>query len=256
MTPTSRLHEIDVLKTQLDARRPLSREQLRGLATVFEAEETEYIQESNAIEGNTLTLAETEVVIRRGLTVAGKPLKDHLEAKNHLEAFQFLRSLVSGETPLTEPILLRLHAIILRGIEDEWAGRYRSVPGRISGSRHTPPNPAKVPALMAELFTWYGTPSTAHPVEIAAELHLRLAQIHPFIDGNGRVCRLAMNLHLMQRGYPLTIIRAENTQRAEYYHALAEADRSGDSAPFTGFIAERVLESLRNYAENSGWSPS
>ena len=245
MTP--HLAELDTLKARLDARRPLSPEQLRGLVTVFEAEETDYIHESNAIEGNTLTLAETEVVIRKGITVAGKPLKDHLEATNHLAALILLKRLVAEKIPFSEKILLDLHALILRAIEDEWAGRYRSVPVRISGSRHVPPNPAKVPELMAALFEWVAAPSTLHPVEFAAELHLRLAQIHPFIDGNGRVCRLVMNLHLMQRGFPLTIIRAENTQRAEYYQALADADKTSDAAPFRAFIAERVLESLRRY---------
>jgi Fic family protein len=252
MSVTPHLAEIDALKAALDARRPLSPEQVRGLATVFEAEETEYIHESNAIEGNTLTLAETEVVIRRGLTVAGKPLKDHLEAKNHLEAFHLLQRLVSQQMPLDESVLLQLHAVILRGIEDEWAGRYRNVGVRISGSRHVPPNPLKVPTLMEELFAWYPTQTSIHPVELAADLHLRLAQIHPFIDGNGRVCRLVMNLHLMQRGYPLTIIRAANTQRAEYYQALANSDESSDPAAFRTFIAARVLESLQRYTEVLG----
>ena len=252
MTPTPHLTEIDALKARLDARRPLSSEQVRGLATVFEAEETDYIHESNAIEGNTLTLAETEVVIRRGLTVHGKPLKDHLEAKNHLTAFQLLRQLVADRTTFTESVLLQLHALILRSIEDEWAGRYRTVPVRISGSRHIPPNPLKVPDLMAALFAWYGTAPTGHAVEIAADLHLRLAQVHPFIDGNGRICRLAMNLHLMQRGFPLTIIRAANTQRAAYYHALSAADESGTPDAFRAFVAERVLESLRRYEEALG----
>ncbi len=250
MTP--HLAEIDALKARLDARRPLSAEQVRGLATVFEAEETEYIHESNAIEGNTLTLAETEVVIRKGITVAGKPLKDHLEAKNHLVAFHALQRLVAGQTPFSESILLELHGIVLRSIEDEWAGRYRSVPVRISGSRHVPPNPLKVQELMASLFAWYLAPAAGHPVEVAADLHLRLAQVHPFIDGNGRVCRLAMNLHLMQRGFPLTIIRAENTQRAAYYHALAEADAAENPAPFRAFVAARVLESLHRYEEALG----
>ena len=252
MSVTPHLAEIDALKAALDARRPLSPERVRGLATVFEAEETEYIHESNAIEGNTLTLAETEVVIRRGLTVAGKPLKDHLEAKNHLEAFHLLQRLVSQQTPLDESVLLQLHAVILRGIEDEWAGRYRNVGVRISGSRHVPPNPLKVPTLMEELFAWYPTQTLIHPVELAADLHLKLAQIHPFIDGNGRVCRLVMNLHLMQRGYPLTIIRAANTQRAEYYQALSDSDQSSDPAPFRAFIVTRVLESLQRYTEVLG----
>ncbi|WP_404422803.1 Fic family protein [Nibricoccus sp. IMCC34717] len=249
MTHTPLLAEIDALKQRLDARRPLSREELRGLATVFEAEETDYIHESNAIEGNTLTLAETEVVLRRGLTVHGKPLKDHLEAKNHLAAFQQLRQLVSANTALTESSLLNLHALILRSIEDEWAGRYRTVAVRISGSPRIPPNPLKVPALMAELFSWYASGPVGHPVEVAADLHLRLAQIHPFIDGNGRVCRLVMNLHLMQRGFPLTIIRAANIQRAAYYQALSADDESGSPSAFRFFVAQRVLESLKRYEE-------
>lgn len=252
MSATPHLTEIDALKASLDALRPLSREQVHGLATVFEAEETEYIHESNAIEGNTLTLAETEVVIRRGLTVAGKPLKDHLEAKNHLDAFHLLQRLVSEQMLFDEAVLLQLHAVILRGIEDEWAGRYRNVGVRISGSRHVPPNPVKVPTLMEELFAWYPTQTLLHPVELAADLHLKLAQIHPFIDGNGRVCRLVMNLHLMQHGYPLTIIRAANTQRAEYYQALSDSDQSSDSAAFRAFIAARVLESLQRYTEVLG----
>lgn len=252
MTPTPHLAEIDGLKARLDARRPLSPEQVRGLATVFEAEETDYIHESNAIEGNTLTLAETEVVIRRGLTVHGKPLKDHLEARNHLDAFRLLRRLVGDQTLFTESVLLQLHALILRGIEDEWAGRYRAVPVRISGSRHIPSNPLKVPDLMAGLFAWYGSAPAGHPVEVAADLHLRLAQIHPFIDGNGRVCRLAMNLHLMRCGFPLTIIRAANIQRAAYYHALSAADENGSPEVFRAFIAERVLESLHRYEEALG----
>ena len=246
------LAEIDTLKALLDARRPLSSEALRGLSTVFEAEETDYIHETNAIEGNTLTLAETEVVIRKGLTVHGKPLKDHLEAKNQLEAFQLLQKFVSEKKQLTESTLLQFHSIILRGIEDEWAGRYRNVGVRISGARHIPPNPLKVPSMMEELFAWYAGTKESHDVDVAADLHLRLSQIHPFIDGNGRICRLVMNLHLMQSGYPLTIIRAANVQRAEYYHALATADESGDPASFRSFIASRVLESLQRYNDILG----
>ncbi|MSU66883.1 MAG: Fic family protein [Opitutus sp.] len=198
------------------------------------------------IEGNTLTLAETEIVIRRGLTGAGKPLKDHLVA------FRLLQRLVAARTLFTESVLLQLHTLILHGIEDEWAGRYRPVPVRIAGSRHIPPNPLKVPDLMAGLFAWYRAPAAGHPVEVAADLHLLLAQVHPFIDGNGRVCRLALNLHLLQHGFPLTTIRAAREQRAAYYHALAPADESGQPAAFRAFVAERVLESLRRYEEALG----
>ena len=246
------MHTLTTKHQRLAALRPLSPESVASLAAAWDVR---MVYESNSIEGNTLTLAETEVVIRRGLTVHGKPLKDHLEAKNHLSAFQLLRRLVAEQTAFSENTLLQLHSLILRAIEDEWAGRYRTVPVRISGSRHIPPNPIKVPDLMADLFSWYGSAPAApagHPVEIAADLHLRLAQVHPFIDGNGRVCRLAMNLHLMQRGFPLTIIRAANTQRAAYYHALSAADESGTPAAFRAFVAERVLESLHRYEEALG----
>lgn len=244
------ISEIDQIKSRLDARRPLSPEQLRGLQTVFEAEETEYIYESNAIEGNTLTLAETELVLRKGITVSGKPIKDHLEATNHLKAFRFLNELVDGREPFSERVLLDLQSLILRGIEDEWAGRYRNVAVRIGGSRHVPPNPAKVPDLMSETFQWYTQAASGeHPVHVAADLHLRISQIHPFIDGSGRVARLIMNLHLMSHGFPLTIIRSARNQRVDYYNVLAESDRSGSPDPFRRFIEERVLEGLKRYLE-------
>ena len=243
------LAAIDALKAQLDARRPLTADEVRGLQSVFDAERTDYIFESNAIEGNALTLAETEVVLTRGLTVAGKPLKDHLEAKNHLEAFGMVEDLARNRIPLSETILLQLHAIILRSIEDEWAGRYRNVRVRIAGARHVPPNPAKVPELMEELFGWYrGCEQTSHPVEVAADLHHRLAHVHPFIDGNGRLCRLAMNLHLIRHGYPLTIIRSASGERVRYYDALAATDERGEPAPFREFVAARVLDALHRYA--------
>ncbi|MEX2381051.1 MAG: Fic family protein [Opitutales bacterium] len=244
------IYQIDQLKARLDARRPLSPEQIRGLQTVFEAEETEYIYESNAIEGNTLTLPETELVLRKGITVSGKPLKDHLEATNHLKAFRFLKGLVEKKEAFSERVLLELHALILRGIEDEWAGRYRNVPVRIGGSRHVPPNPMKVPELMTDLFEWYvGAACSEHPVHVASDLHLRISQIHPFIDGNGRVARLVMNLHLMSHGYPLTIIHSEQNQRVEYYNVLSESDKSSSVEPFRRFIEERVIESLNRYLE-------
>lgn len=244
------IHQIDQLKARLDEARPLSAEQTRGLQTVFEAEETEFIYESNAIEGNTLTLAETELVLRKGITVSGKSLKDHLEATNHLKAFRFLKELVEAREAFSERVLLELHSLILRGIDDEWAGRYRNVPVRIAGSRHVPPNPVMVPDLMSDAFQWHAVAAGRdHPVAVASDLHLRISQIHPFIDGNGRVARLIMNLHLMSRGFPLTIIRSERNQRVDYYNALAQSDQTGSPEPFRRFVEHRVLESLKRYLE-------
>jgi len=242
------IEEIDELKARLDALRPLPPEKIDALGSIFRAKATEYIYESNAIEGNTLTLAETELVLSRGITVSGKPLKDHLEATNHQKALAHLQQLVDHRDAFDEQSLLNLHTMILRGINDSYAGRYRDVPVRIAGSRHVPPNPMKVPTLMAQLFAWFAEQAQSlHVVHAAADLHWQLSRIHPFVDGNGRTCRLSMNLHLLQHGYPLTIIRSENNQRVDYYHALAESDRTDMPEPFRCFIERRVHESLKEY---------
>lgn len=242
--------QIDELKGRLDALRPLEPEKVRALESVYHAQQTEYIYESNAIEGNTLTLAETELVLSKGITVSGKPLEDHLEATNHQQAMTRLQQMVTERHAITEPALLELHGIILRGINDAYAGRYRDVPVRIAGSRHIPPNPAKVPDLMAQLFKRFDQQATEqHVVHAAADLHLQLSQIHPFVDGNGRTCRLAMNLHLLQHGYPLTIIRSEQNQRVEYYNALAEADRTDSPDAFRSFIEHRVHQAMERYLQ-------
>lgn len=242
------LDRIAALKADLDRRRPLPPPLVKSLAKVFAAEEVEYIYESNAIEGNTLTLAETELVLNRGLTVGGKPLKDHLEATNHRAAFHRLQALAEARAPFTERVLLELHELILRGLDDANAGRYRNVPVRIVGARHIPPNPVRVSELMTEMFAWYGGEGDTLPaVHTAADLHWRLARVHPFTDGNGRTARLVMNLHLLRLGYPVTIIRAERDQRRDYYHALAEADASERPEPFRAFIEARVVEALERF---------
>lgn len=242
------LDHIDSLKADLDRRRPLPAPLVKGLAKVFAAEEVEYIYESNAIEGNTLTLAETELVLNRGLTIGGKPLKDHLEATNHRTAFQRLKELAAAQEPFTERALLGLHGMILRGIDDASAGRYRNVPVRIVGARHVPPNPLRVPELMTDLFAWYSAEGAVlHAVHAAADLHWRIARIHPFTDGNGRTARLAMNLHLLRLGHPITIIRAERDQRRDYYQALADSDAGERPEPFRTFIETRVIEALESF---------
>ena len=144
------LSEIDSLKRLLDALRPLDSE------SVLHAIEIEYTYESNRIEGNTLTLWETEMVIAKGLTIGGKSMREHLEAINHHEALLFLRDLVRDRTPLSESLVKQLHGLVLRGIDRDNAGRYRSVPVMIGGSRHVPPQPWAVPVLMEQCFAWFG----------------------------------------------------------------------------------------------------
>lgn len=242
------LGKIEKLKNRLDCLRPLPPQKIAALASVFQAEDTEYIYESNAIEGNTLTLAETELVLNKGLTVSGKPLKDHLEATNHKKALLRLKQMVADRAVLNEAALLELHALVLQGISDAYAGRYRDVPVRISGSKHVPPNSLKVPFLVREMFERFSALSEDEPVvHAAADLHLGLSQIHPFVDGNGRTCRLIMNLHLMRHGYPLTIIRSEKNKRVDYYNALAECDKTGSPEAFRRFVELRVYEALEKY---------
>lgn len=244
------LERIISLKTDLDRHRPLAPPLVKALGKIFAAEEVEYIYESNAIEGNTLTLAETELVLNRGLTVGGKPLKDHLEATNHRAAFRRLQELAAAHTQFSERVLLELHKLILRGVDDANAGRYRTLPVRIVGARHVPPNPLRVPESITELFFWYtGASGGLHAVHTAADLHWKLTRIHPFADGNGRTARLAMNLHLLRLGYPIAIIRAERDQRRDYYQALAEADATECPEPFRTFIEVRVIEALERFLD-------
>lgn len=224
---------------------------------IREALRIEFLYESNRIEGNTLTLRETQLVLQEGMTISGRSLREHLEAINHKEAIAFVEELVaSGQQEshqelkqvFSEYVLKQIHALVLHGIDHDNAGRYRSVPVLISGSRHIPPQPHLLQSLMEEYFAWYNAHKNhLHPVEIAATLHERLVTIHPFIDGNGRTARLVMNVHLLRHGFPLAIIGGDAKQRIAYYDALEHAQITGESQGFTLFIAECVLDSLERY---------
>jgi len=198
------LQEINVLKAEFNQYRNLDNVKIQ------EALAIEYTYESNRIEGNTLTLQETQLVIEKGLTISGKPLKEHLEAINHKEAIDFITDLVKEKEPLNERNLLQIHSIILKSIDKINAGRYRKVPVLISGSTHTPPQPYLVQKLMEDYFLFYEeNKSSLHPVVLSAEMHERLVTIHPFIDGNGRTSRLVMNLILLQNGFPIANIKGD-----------------------------------------------
>lgn len=202
---------------------------------------------SNAIEGNSLTLKETFLVINEGITIKGKPLKDHLEAKDHHEALEFLSSLVEPGTQhtISERLIRNLHQLVVKDTDREWAGKYRTSNVFIGGADHHPPDAFEVPRLMKVLVVWLRDHRTKlHPVELAAFLHHRLVHIHPFFDGNGRTARLLMNLILMQRGYPLSVVLKND--RKKYYRVLARAD-AGDMKPFVRFIAQATERSLDIY---------
>jgi Fic family protein len=210
------------------------------------------IYHSNAIEGNVLNVGETRQVVELGLTLTGKPLKDQAEARNLAHAVDFLEDLVAHpERPLHEHDIRQIHALVLKGIDDDNAGRYRSVPVEISGSAYKPPGPESVPSQMEDFAHWLSTASVVGLAHASIEGLLRAAvahtwfvYIHPFIDGNGRVARLLMNLMLMRYGYPIAIITRED--RLRYYDAL-ETSQTADLSPFLALLTECIHESLEEY---------
>ncbi len=214
-------------------------------SAVQQALNVEYTYDSNQIEGNTLTLRETDLVVHKGLTISGKPMVEHLEAINHYEAVDLIRELATDQTPLNKSTLLELHALILRGIDKDNAGCYRQVPVMISGSRHTPPQPWQLDKLMEDYFHFYNkNKANLHPILFAAEMHERLVTIHPFIDGNGRTARLIMNLVLLQHDFPIAIIHGDTEARLTYYNALETCNLEGDKNQFHCLMAQTVIESL------------
>lgn len=239
------LVDIDQKKAVLDSRRPFPADTAR---TIREAIRLDWTHHSNALEGNTLTLRETQVVLE-GLTVGGgKTLREHLEVINHATALDLLWDLVAKRERLTFFIARQLHALLLRGIDDHNAGRERKVPVAISGSQHVPPPPANVVPLITDLLKWYESEGQAvHPVRRAAVFHHRFAFIHPFTDGNGRSARLLMNLILMTEGYPPAVIKADPLRRIAYLDALETASVRGDTRAFEQVVAEAVNESLDRY---------
>jgi len=234
------LEQADTLKADLDQHRDWNQKRVQ------EALNIEYTYDSNRIEGNTLTLRETDLVIHKGLTVGGKPLVEHLEAINHYAAVEMIRDLAQQKTELTNYTLMTLHSLVLRGIDDENAGRLRKVPVMISGSQHTPPQPWQLDKLMEDYFYFYADKKdNPHPIVLAAEMHEQLVTIHPFIDGNGRTARLVMNLILLQYGFPIAIIHGDTEPRLAYYAALEKCNLQQDTDEFHCLIARTVIESLQ-----------
>jgi Fic family protein len=227
-------------KKALDALRPLSAGALTQLQAHYDVELT---YTSNAIEGNTLSYRETAEVIEHGITVGGKPLRDHLEALDHYDAVLWMRMLAASDAPIGESVITELHRRIVLRSRPEIAGIYSTYPRRIAGSSVIFPNPVKIPALMTDL----GTAIEAAPVnpDAAFDAHFRLTAIHPFSDGNGRTARLLMNLMLIRRGYPPVAIRPED--RSEYLATLETGSLTEDMTPFNVFMGKRLLATLEDY---------
>ena len=230
------LAQIERKKAELDGRRPLTEGEIERLNEEFTVE---YTYNSNAIEGNTLTLRETDLVLR-GLTIDQKPLKDHMEAVGHKEAFDYVRELVKENAPLTENVIKQIHYLVLADKKDD-RGVYRRIPVRIMGAHHDPVQPYLIGPKMEQLLLDYAA-SEAHIVTKLARFHIEFEGIHPFIDGNGRTGRLLVNLELMKAGYPPIDIKF--TDRVAYYDAFdAYHVRHGLSAMeglFAGYINARL----------------
>jgi Fic family protein len=243
----TRLHErLTNQKTRLDALRPLPTPALQRLR---EQMTTEWIYNSNAIEGSTLTLRETQMILKQGLTIGGKSLREHFEVINHKDAIDYVETLAQNNTPITAFHVRQIHQLVMTKIDDNGAGQYRSVPVRIVGAAHQPPEAWEVSRLITEWAAWLRSKALMlHPIDRAAIAHHKFVAIHPFTDGNGRTGRLIMNLILMREGYPPTVIL--KTNRKQYYRVLAQAD-AGNDKPIVNFVGRAVERSLQLYIEAS-----
>ncbi len=229
-------------KSALNSLRPLDKLQLKKLKDDFLLE---YVYNSTSIEGNTLTLNETRLVLKEGITIGGKTLREHLDITNQEEAIGWVEGFLKKKKEVKEADILTLHRITLKGISNRWAGKYKTSQNRIVGSRLKPTPPYKVGSEMGNLVHSLNTnPEKYNSIELAAFAHHELARIHPFVDGNGRVARLLCNLILMSKGYPPITIRSRD--RKKYFDCLEKA-HFGNLKVFVDFMALRVEESLIRY---------
>jgi Fic family protein len=229
-------------KKALDNLRPLPAQLVKKL---WEQMQIEFTYNSNAIEGNTLSLRETQLVIQEGITVGGKSLREHLEARNHPDAIDYVEKLAQKENTIKQEEILKVHALLMRGIDDQNAGKYRSGQVRIAGATYMPPAAQKIQTMIEELLqTLSENPDELRPIELAASFHHRFVYIHPFLDGNGRTARLLMNVILMRNGYPFTVLL--RVDRPKYLRALGEAD-NGNLIPFANLVANCVERPLDIY---------
>ncbi len=233
---------LDELKRRLDGLRPLPPAVLSNL---HEDLVLRWTYNSNAVEGNTLTLKETKVALE-GVTIGGKTLREHFEALNHRDAIGYIEAVVQNDEPFTAVMIRNVHRLILKNIDDDNAGVWRRFNVTIAGARHVPPEAFLVPEQMDALVRWHETDCAGlHPVELAARTHADFVKIHPFMDGNGRTARLLMNLDLMRAGFPAIVLPVE--QRLEYYEALDTAHVEGNYEPFLVLLSELAGKAFEVY---------
>ncbi len=231
--------KVEGYKAQIDSLRPFEGHLLRQINDYYRIGLT---YSSNAIEGNSLTETETKILLEDGLTVGGKPIRDYYEATGHARAFDYIYTISQGG-PIDQDHIKTIHRLFYNQIDSEKAGAYRQERVIISGSQYSTPNPSKVPQLMTKFSDWLAqNEDKMHPVEFAARAHKEFVFIHPFIDGNGRVARLLMNLCLIRKGYTIAIIPP--ILRGEYIALLEKAHQN--ERPFVEFIVDRVAETQKD----------
>ena len=229
-------------KEVLQKNRPLSG---GALQKIKETIAIEWTYNSNSIEGNTLSLRETQMVLQEGVTISGKSLREHFEAVNHETALKYLYGLLDKNSVISSKDILSLHSLIVRNIEDDFAGRLRNAGVRIAGANFTPPNAQKVSPLLDELISFVvENPLSLNVIELATVFHHKFVWIHPFFDGNGRTVRLVMNLLLMKEGFPPAIILKND--RSKYYAGLNSANK-GNYQKLTLLMAQALERSLNIY---------
>lgn len=232
------LRRIDAYKTALDQKRPFEPPMLEQLQAYYRIGLT---YSSNALEGNTLTISETKVVLEDGLTVGGKPLRDIYEAVGHGAAYDYMFTLLHQDRISLDNIK-ELHRLFYHAIDEAEAGQYRGHDVIVTGTDYVFPTPEELPGEMGRLGEWMDAArGTMHPVEYAALLHLKFVSIHPFADGNGRTARLLMNLALIQQGYQMAVVPP--VLRPEYLAAIRRYQNKGDAAKFCELVSEQVYES-------------
>jgi Fic family protein len=243
MTPELevKFRAVDLEKAKLDAAHPLPP---HTVASLREKLNLEWTYHSNAIEGNTLSLRETKVVLE-GITVGGKSIREHFEATNHRDAILYIEEIIAKKEPLSEWKIKHIHSFIVKGIDNEEAGQYRRENVTISGASTTPPHFLHLGEEMKRLISWNESAMQMNPIARAAELHTRFVQIHPFADGNGRIGRLLLNFELMKAGYPPAVIRKE--QRLMYYDALDKACVTGVYDSVIRLVVDAVQRTLEAY---------
>jgi len=239
------LNRIRENKIKLDSYRPIP---AIALKNIKESLSLEWTYNSNSIEGNTLTLRETKMIIEEGFTIKGKSLREHFEAVNHQEAIEYVQQLANEKYQLSSKDILEVHSLVLNKIEKDFAGRFRTSGVRISGANFVPPNALKVSALIDELIEWANKESKKlHPIIRSTIFHHRFVHIHPFFDGNGRSARLMFNLLLMKEGYPPAIILKND--RKKYYDALNKAN-TGDYSKLLLLVLQATERSLDIYCSS------